>query len=281
MKRNNSALIWQEIIWQRPFTQSDVLELFTHLAVLSPRKQIVWEVRGSAGKVRYFVATQRRYMKPLKTAITAHGQITFSDVADNTRKDVDFARLIKRSKPALSLATAKSLSVLKTALSALAEAKKGETLVIQIILGESHTPTPSPDKAENPHANLLDKVCGTVGTASAESLTSIKNKAVQHGFLSVIRIGATAKYATRVVGLLNGLTSAFRQFETAGVKITFPTADPDHLNQAKIPFFLLLQLSIAELAGFALVMYFFDSIYGDLQMSQSVTIFIKKCQKMR
>jgi len=253
MKRGNTELIWQEIQWQRPFQSADVLEFLTHLAVLSPRKQIVWEVRGCGGKVRYFIGTHRRYLKPLKTMFAAHGKIEFSDVPKTERTEVTAVKNIKRTKSMLSLKTDNTLAVLKTALAALADTRENETLVIQVVLGETYSPTPALDKAPNPHATLLDTICGKISTASKESLSSIKNKANQHGFYSLIRIGARAENSNRTIGLLLSLMSAFRQFETAGVKLVFCNTDSESLNSAKIPWFLTLRLSIAELAGFVLL----------------------------
>jgi hypothetical protein len=252
MKRT-ATLLWQEVHWTRPFSQDDVLELLSHLAVLSPRKQIVWEVRATAGKVRFFIGTHRRYLRPLKTAFMAHGDIAFSDVLYSDRIYVDSVRSIKRTKPMLSLGTDRMVPVLKTALSALADTKSGETLVVQIILGDSTAPTPAPDKSANPHATVLDTICGKIGNASRESLQSIKDKSTQHGFYASIRIGAKSKTANRELGLHLSMMSAFRQFEKAGVKLIFTKADSDSLNKAKIPFFLPLKLSVAELAGFVLL----------------------------
>jgi energy-coupling factor transporter ATP-binding protein EcfA2 len=138
-------------------------------------------------------------------------------------------------------------------LAALADTKEGETLVIQIALGETYNPSPAPDKAINPHATLWDTIIGNVGTASKESLSSIRNKAAQHGFYGLIRIGAKGEDTNRSIGLLHSFMSAFRQFETSGVNLTFHKMDSDPLNEVKIPFFLSLRLSIEELAGFVLL----------------------------
>jgi len=253
MKRSASDLTWQEILWSRPFGQNDVMELLTHLATLSPRKNVVWEIRGSGGKVRYFIATGRRYLKPLKAAIMAHGDITFADAPLAERKAVTVAKQVKRTKSVLSLKTENTLLVLKTALAALANTKDDETLVMQIALGESYSPSPAPDKAIDPHATLFDKMCGNIGTASKESLSSIKVKHSQHGFHSLIRIGADAENRNRAGMLLLSLMSALRQYETSGVKLIFSESEPTQFNEAKIPWFLPLRLSIAELAGFTLL----------------------------
>jgi len=251
MKRITSNLLWQEVFWARPFQLSDVSELLTHIASLSPRKQIVWEVRGFGGKVRHFIGTKRRYMKPLKTAFMAHGEIEFTNTEE--REDVTAVKQLRISKPMLSLKTENTVAVLKTALSALSNTKSDECLTLQIIIGESISPSPSPDKSPNPHATLLDTIRGNIGTASAESQMSIKKKAVQHGFYSVIRIGAKAETAKRTNELLLSIMSAFRQFETAGVNLAFYNTDSESLNQAKIPWMLPLRLSISELAVFVLL----------------------------
>ena len=253
MRRTKSTLMWQEVSWVRSFLPVDVSELLTHLATLSPRKNIIWEIRGTGGKVRYYVGTPRRYMKPLKTAMAAHGKITFSDVAETERTAVTVARSLKRTKSILSLETGKTLAVLKTALAALADTKDDETLVVQIILGESYAPSHAPDKAADPHATLLDTLCGTVGIASKQSLQSIKTKAAQHGFFCLLRIGAKAENNNRSVGLLLGMLSAFRQFGNAGVKVFYSALEPEQLNDVKIPWFFHTRMSVAELAGFVLL----------------------------
>jgi hypothetical protein len=138
MKRSNPDLIWREVSWIRPFSQSNVLELLMHIAALSPRKQVIWEVRGSGGKVRYFIATKRRYMKSLKSAFSAHGDIEFAHVQE--RDEVTFAKQLKIPATELSLKTQNTLNVLKTALSALSKTKKDEVLTLQIILGDSFLP---------------------------------------------------------------------------------------------------------------------------------------------
>jgi len=51
---------------------------------------------------------------------TAHGKIKFSDITGIDRQDITVARNNKRTKPMLSLKTENTLSVLKTALSAMA-----------------------------------------------------------------------------------------------------------------------------------------------------------------
>lgn len=237
------------------FSQNDVIALLTHIATISPRKNVVWEVRGSGGKIRYYIGTSRRYMKPLRVALSAHGdgEMDLVDVYEKERPKVNIARQVKRNKSVLSLNTNNMLLVLKTALAALANTEHDETLVVQIVLGESYAPSPMPDKAIDPHAFLLDAICGNVGTASRESLASIREKNAQHGFYSLIRIGAKARTNSHARSLLLSLMSSFRQLESAGVKLIFTAAEQRQISEVTIPWLFPLRLSVSELASFTLL----------------------------
>jgi hypothetical protein len=253
MKRGFNSIVWQEVRWHRPFQLADVLELLNHLATLSPRKTVVWEVRGSGGKVRYLVGTERRYVKHLKAAFTAHGNIEFSAVKEAERTEVTACKQLKVSKPLLSLSTTNTLAVLKTALAALTAATADETIVLQLVLGESFAPTPAPDKAPNPHATLLDMVRGRAGMASKDSLAVMKDKTNQHSSCALLRIGVKAAPKARANNLLLGLLSAFRLLEAPGVRLTTAAAGAETLNTVHIPWYLPLRLSVAELAALFLL----------------------------
>jgi len=253
MKRGFNKIIWHEVHWTRPFALSDVTELLNHLATLSPRKTVVWEVRASGGKLQYLVGTEKRYSKHLKPAFTAHGNIEFTSIFEDERTEISLCKQVKVSKPMLSLRTENTFSVLKTALSALAMAKENEILVLQIILGESIAPTPTPDKAANPHATLLDTIRGRIGIASKESLTAIKGKKSQHGFYALIRLGVAAVPKARANNLMLGVLSALRLLEAPGVRLTTSATDAADLNDVHIPWCLPLRLSVSELAALVLL----------------------------
>ncbi|MEI7996089.1 MAG: hypothetical protein WCH01_14420, partial [Methylococcaceae bacterium] len=99
MKRAFSNLIWQEVIWQRPFDFQTVQELLTHLAGTEPRGPVIWEVRGSGGKIRYLIGAEKQYAKKLKDLFLSHGNIQFSDTTSLKRKDVTAAKQLRVSSP--------------------------------------------------------------------------------------------------------------------------------------------------------------------------------------
>ncbi|MCL2082068.1 MAG: type IV secretion system DNA-binding domain-containing protein [Oscillospiraceae bacterium] len=215
MKNSNSQIIWKEVTFTQNISISNVTALLTHIASLSPRKTVVWEARGSGGKIRYFVGTRRRYWRALQSAFSAHGKPELATIPEKTRTLMNSAKRLKLSRPNEYLNLANSPLAIKTALSALSKTGENETLTLQMILGDS----------------LSDP----------------------HGFYTLIRIGANASTAKRANALILSLMSAFRILEKKGVHLLFCNTCPHNLNHATVPLFLPLRLSVAELAGFILL----------------------------
>ncbi|MDR1667858.1 MAG: type IV secretion system DNA-binding domain-containing protein [Bacteroidales bacterium] len=99
----------------------------------------------------------------------------------------------------------------------------------------------------DPHASWFQVAIGNVGTASNESLTTIRDKASQHEFSAAVRIGiskgASSAYFSTIV-------SALKTLESAGVRITCANEKPEAINEAQIPWHFPLHLSVKELASF-------------------------------
>ncbi|MDR1000267.1 MAG: hypothetical protein LBL96_05640 [Clostridiales bacterium] len=254
MKRAFSNLVWQELHWSRLFQYKDVLKLLTHIATLSPRKTIIWEVHSQGGQIRYLVGTEKRYFKFLKAAFKSHGNMKFVPVKTGERENVTICKQLRISKPLLSLNTDNVRSVLKIAFAALANTKESETLVLQIVLGQSFAPLSTPDKAPNHHATtMLGTLLGKTGVASKENQAFMQDKSSQHSFLALIRLGAAAESKLRSNNLLQSLTGGFCRMEAPGVKLATYVAKPEDLNTVHIPWYLPLKLTITELSCFVLL----------------------------
>jgi hypothetical protein len=252
MKRNFGEFIWVEVRWQRPYELTTLHELLTLLASLSPRGAIVWEVRSHKGRIRYFLGAATEYLKKIKAVFTTHGNVQFSEVENSERKEVDLAKQVKISHNILSLNTDITTAVTRSGLSAFLQTRADETMVLQIIFGASHTPAPMPQKLSDPTASLFRVAIGDVAPASAESRASVKEKISCHGFSVVIRVGSTGTKTTAPANIYN-LLSALKTTESAGVRITADTENPERLNTAHIPFSFKLKLSIKELSNFLLL----------------------------
>jgi len=249
MKRNLD-LSWYEVHWQRPFELDSVYDLLVNIAAATPRGPVVWEVRGSKGNVRFFLGTFPCYSRTIHEIFRANGKIRFTALKVTDRTPMATAKRLKISKPSLSLKTDTALSAIRSGLAAMSALPRDVEAVLQIVLGPSYAPRRAPQKLQDPHASWMDYITGSVPEASSETMASIKNKAAQHGFCSVIRLGIS-KGANS--GVFHNILSALRVVESAGVRITTVNEPADDLNAAHAPWRFPLRLSVKELANFLLL----------------------------
>lgn len=249
-KHQIEQICWREMVWARPYKVEAVQEMLSHLAALSPRGAVIWEVRSRNGHISYLLGADRNYIKGVEEAIRAHGDIQFHEAGENKRTVVETARQLKISHPILSLRTDITESVIRAGLAALTEDKSDTEIVIQIVLGRAYAPSSVPANLADPNATWLQILLGNVQKASAESRKTVKEKAEQLSFQAVIRIGINGKDANR---RMHSIISAFKVLEAAGVRIREEAAKPSDLNTAHVPWSFPLQLSVKELTNFLLL----------------------------
>lgn len=249
-KHKIENICWREVHWHRPYELETVWEVLCHLATLSPRGAVIWEIRGRHGAVTYSVGADRKYIRSIEEIFTSHGDVQFSNIRLNHRTLVDTARQLKISHPSLSLRTDMTKAVVRAGLAALAESRGDTETVLQIVLGRAYAPSPVPNNLADPHASWMSIMLGNVEKASAESRKTVREKAEQQTFQTVIRIGADGNGAA---ARCHSLISALKVLESVGVRINEETENPDRLNAAHIPWHFSLLLSIKELANFLLL----------------------------
>ena len=254
-------LVWREIIWHRPFSAESVYEALTHLASLNARSFIIWEARCKNGQMRYLIGSGQKSVSRIQEVFRSHGDVSFGhESAEPQRKPVGTAMKLKISKPILSLNTDISAAMIRATLAAMTSAKSDNECVLQIILGAPIAPSNAPSELADPNANWLQAVLGNVPKASTEQRKSIREKAGQHGFEAIMRIGVSEdKTTTR----MHNIISALRTLESAGVRIKATADDPENLNKVAITtFWFPLRLSVKELTCFTLLPFGEDELPG-------------------
>ena len=186
-------IAWQEVTWQRPFEVEAVWDMLIHLASVHPRGALVWEVRGSNGKVRYLVGAEKSYIHKIENVFQAHGDIRFSGIHQMPRKEITHAAQLRTSRKLLSLNTDTSMAALRAGLAVLANTRENETLAVQIVLGGSYGPSTVFNGLQDPNASWLEIITGNIQKASSDQVRSVKEKAEQSGFQAVIRIGTSKR----------------------------------------------------------------------------------------
>lgn len=249
-KHQIEQICWREMVWARPYKVEAVQEILSHLAALSPRGAVVWEVRSRNGHISYLIGADRNYIKSIEEVVKAHGDIQFHEAGEDKRMVVEAARQLKISHPILSLRTDMTESVIRAGLAALTEDKNDTEIVIQIVLGRAYAPSSVPTNLADPNATWLQILLGDVQKASAESRKTVKEKAEQLSFQAVIRIGINGRDTNR---RMHSIISAFKVLEAAGVRIREENIKPSDLNTAHVPWSFPLQLSVKELTNFLLL----------------------------
>lgn len=244
------TICWKEFVWRRSFKLEQVHEMLAHLATVSSRGAVIWEIRARDGFVRHLLGADSASIHKITEALQVHGEIEFYPVDEHNRQAVDMVRQIKVSHPSLSLRTDIAESTIRAGLAAMAATVRGEEAVLQIILGAAYPPSTVPKNLPDPNAGWLQAVLGNVSQASAETRKSIKEKAEQHSFQAAIRIGVSGTSARYRI---NCILSALRTLEAAGVRIYDELEKPAKLNIAHVPWHFPLRLSVKELAGFLML----------------------------
>lgn len=269
LKDQIQNLCWREMLWQRPYKVENIWEMLSHLAALSPRGAVIWEVRSRNGNVSYLLGAAGRYIKNIEEAIKAHGDIQFHEADAEKRDFVTTARQLKISHPTLSLKTDITEAVIRAGLAALTEDKNGTEIVIQAVLGRAYAPSPVPANLADPNATWLQILLGDVQKATAESRKTVKEKSEQHTFQATIRIGTTGE---NMGFRLRSIISAFKVLEAAGVRIREEVVKPADLNTAHVPWHFPLQLSVKELANFLLLPAGEEELPGTPGLHPKVTL---------
>lgn len=268
-KHQIEDISWRKVIWARPYKIETIWEMLAHLAATSPRGAVAWEVRSKNGEVSYLLGAAGRYIGNVEEAIKAHGDIQFHAVDEAERAPVTVARQLKISHPALSLKTDITQAVVRAGLAALTASRNDTESVIQVVLGRGHAPSPVPANLSDPNATWLQILLGDVQKASAESRKTVREKAEQHTFQAVIRIGMVGDGAA---SRIRSIISAFKVLESAGVRIKEETIKPADLNTAHVPWHFPLQLSVKELANFLLLPAGEEELPGTLGLHPRLTL---------
>jgi hypothetical protein len=255
MTWKNKTLTWAEVHWPRPLNTEAVLSLLTHLATIDRHCQMMFEVRARRGRIHYLLGAEAGLLKRIKQVV--HGELAgvrFNNQV--TRADMVAAKSVKLSRPQLALNVNNQTAIIRSVLAALAQAKHGnDETVLQIILGQSFTPSLLPNRLIDPAASWLDILRGSVAPTSSESRSLMKDKIAHHGFAVCMRIGSVAFGADhkpslpKAVSHIRSVFSALKVAESVGVRLRAVVNKPQNLNLAKRPCFYPMRLSIKELVG--------------------------------
>lgn len=256
MKSKIEVLVWHELLWRRPFEFTDVVGLVNHLATTTKRKPIIFEIRATKGKIRYYVGSEQAEFPKLTKLFQSHGKADFGRelvATTDLRKPVILAKQLKMTRPILSLKTDNAESLARTTLSTMAQVADGDEVVLQIVMASSVAPENVPRQLPSPEASWWQIIAGNVPNATSEIRSSVKTKVGSHRLNCVMRVGAHSKDSLKAQSYILSMLSALRMTEASGIKIYIFDEEPYAIDQAKTLWKYPLKLAVPELANFLLL----------------------------
>jgi len=248
MSRGALPQAFLSVQWQRPLSPDTAAALLRQWAADQRSPQLVLEARASEGVVRYLLGSQPDALSEARRFICRLQPGTVLLPAPE-RAPVEAAGRLKASTRHRAISQRDVEAVVRSLLGALTEASRGETVVIQLVLGPRRiplsVPTNSPSSIVQPWYEIAWQ--GNGGTVDSEKRSALRTKVSDHGFACTVRLGATAGSRAARRRLLLGVLSAIRSAEAPGIQLRLVPEHPEGLNQVRAPrWFWPLRLNVSE-----------------------------------
>lgn len=249
MTDRRSSVVWRQLHWQRPIEPERAVSVLRQWAADKRSPLVALEAVADAGDVCYRLGTLRPAL-PSVRAVLAHtlpGTTLTEPTSD--RQPVQLAMKLKASTRHRALRSDSPEITVRAILSALAQTRKGERLVLQLLLGPRRVPlaipTHSPSSIVAPWYQVAWR--GNGGQVDSEKRSALRDKVSDHGFACTLRIGVTADSIGRRRALVLGLLAAIRTSEAAGVTLRLKPEQESRLNATGRPLWWPLRLNVNEL----------------------------------
>lgn len=234
--------VWQQVYWPGDLTPEWGLALLRHLASDRRRWPVIFEARAHAGRVSYFVGSQRRG----DVAAVAGVQGVFVVDAEESRADQMVAGRLKISPTHVRLGVQPLESVVRSLLATLARTGQDESLTLQVILGAAQPPHLAGKRPVRQAPPSLPERLLRGPVHPDEGHTAATNKADSHVFAADIRIGATAESLKDARRLVHGMMPALRLIERAHARIALTPCKTERLRHPLLRPHLRLRLNLDE-----------------------------------
>lgn len=245
-------LVFARLHLPRPLDVEAVIALLGRLAADRQLGRLILEARSEGGKVRYLLGARSADVRRLGHLLHDFlpGCLLDDTPGHSPRPAVAAAGRLRLRPAWLPLNADIPETVSRAVLSALAvPLAAGETLVVQVVLGERIIPNLLPADMADPGTTLVQLLTGGTRPAGAELRTRLRERARHGGFVTTIRVGAAGATRQRRTSLLLGLLSALTVAQGPGVWMRLIPERPVRVNQAWRPWRYRLRLSVPELAS--------------------------------
>ncbi|HEX2903375.1 MAG TPA: type IV secretory system conjugative DNA transfer family protein [Jatrophihabitans sp.] len=248
MNSAGRSMVWRQINWARPIEAERAVSVLRQWAADQRSPHVVLEASAEDGEISYRLAVAAAGLPNVQTAvITALPGTTLAETTK--RPSVNLAMKLKANTRHRALRSDQSEGTVRAVLGALAQTRRSERLVLQVVLGPRRVPlaipTNSPSSILRPWYQAAWH--GNGGRVDSEKRAALRSKVGDHGFACTVRIGVSAGSIARRRALVLGLLAAIRTSEAAGVALRLRSEHERRLNEAGSPLLWPLRLNVREL----------------------------------
>ncbi len=191
---SGSDLLWHEVYWPTPLDSRAVLVLLHRVAADGSRGTVVWESRGSDGRVRHLVGVERYHDAEVRQIITTLVPGTTFSARPATRAAFERAARLKVIGQELPLAIDRTPAATRSILAAIAAARRpDEELLLQVALGPGTPPSRVGVNPTDPTQSWFQQL--TPRPAATEVISDMRRKRSELGFRVSLRAAARAATA--------------------------------------------------------------------------------------
>lgn len=241
-----STATWRELHLPQSLPSDSARGFLRSLAADRSRGALVIEAVGQGGSVSYRLGGSPGALSDVGHACAAFMPgVEIGRVAG--RPEIDLALRLHGRRLAAGIASDRAAEISRAVLSALATAREGETLLLQVVLGAGIPPQAPRSRPPDPRQNLWSHVVSGPRPAPPSTANQMREREGQFQLTVFIRLGAAATSVSRQQALLRALVAALRTALGPGTRFDFRPADANRLDA--LPQRFGNPLSVDELVG--------------------------------
>jgi len=250
---NPPEIVYSRVFLPHPLPAAQVSEFFTRLAAGAQGHVVVLETRADADGVIHLIGCEPTFIHELHRMIGDLIPGTLLAGLDGyARGSVDTAATLKAKPASLPLAVSDPEPIVRAMYSVLSRRfQPGETLAVQLVLGDGMAPTQVPAKITDPAPiGIWKALTSGSALASSEVRNKVRDHAAEYRLDVTIRVGVSALDARKRRRMALEMLAAMRTAQSPGVKLELNPGDPTPFNQPRRPRWFAQRLAVSELVAF-------------------------------
>lgn len=231
-----------------PLNADSVGELLARLAQPDAPIPLILETRATDDGISYLIGVHPfavEHLVRLLGDLVPGIRSVATQLSD--RATLEAGGHLNTRPPGLPIRVDGAEATIRAIYSAFGARRRGETTVVQVIIGLGHPPRVLPTKIADPSMSLWKSLSHGTQLASPEMRSRMRATAEQANLDVNIRVGASAPTPERRKRLVVELVSAMATAQSPGVRLQLVREDVERLNAVVIPSRWPMRVSAAEL----------------------------------